>query len=375
MTDALGSPRASASASRFEPPLGHVDGSPPLPPQPFAEASNIRCLARFSRPNIGALRRSDAATRSATSAPCWSMSLAASHVGTERRAASAVAGSAGHCIESASATTARIARSFASSKHVSRSTAVSPAVSFIFAGCVVVQPGPVRGDHGVRGVEVRELVPGKVVIARVRDLLVAEHRPQRRSAKFWDGDVVGRHGGSMGEIRETEAVHLGREDGVGDGAALGVRGRVAPRPSRRVVLVVDERSPRAVLRAERLPHHLLRVCSGVGEDARERLDGSRVNQGPSHGFRGGSDLCGERGGIVRVREGPPRRDFARPSASFGSSCGLSISRRVASTSAWFGSVARGRDADLDDARRDDEDADVVPAPPSPRSRGPARRPP
>ena len=100
----------------------------------------------------------------------------------------------------------------------------------------------------------------------------------------------------MGEVRETEAVHLGREDGVSDGAALGVRGRVAPRPSRRVVLVVDERSPRAVLRAERLPHHLLRVGSGVGEDARERLDGSRVNQAPSHGFRGGIDLC---------------RDFAR----------------------------------------------------------------
>ena len=178
------------------------------------------------------------------------------------------------------------------------------------AGGVAVQRGPVRGDHGVRGVEVRELVWGKVVIARVRDLLVAEHRPQRGSAESRDGDVLGRHGCSMGEVRETEAVHLGREDGVGDGAALGVRGRVAPRPSRRVVLVVDERSPRAVLRAERLPHHFLRVGAGVGEDARERLDGSRVNQGPSHGFRGGVDLRGERGGIVR--EGPPRRDFAGP---------------------------------------------------------------
>ena len=78
-------------------------------------------------------------------------------------------------------------------------------------------------------------------------------------------------------LRATVCRRLGREDGVSDGAALGVRGRVAPRPSRRVVLVVDERSPRAVLRAERLPHHFLRVGAGVGEDARERQDLNRLN--------------------------------------------------------------------------------------------------
>ena len=115
----------------------------------------------------------------------------------------------------------------------------------------------------------------------------------------------------MGEIRETEAVHLGREDGVGDGAALGVRGRVAPGPSRRVVLVVDERSPRAVLRAERPAASPSARLFGVGE--RRARAPRRISREPgaiARVPRGVRPLRRARG-IVRVREGPPRRDFAR----------------------------------------------------------------